>query len=293
MRFIILSFATFFFSSTFAWAEEKILTPPVLSAAECEKAYTDSEFQRMAAEAGDAFEQSNLANDYFSHGNYVEAAKWYKKAAEGGAYFAQSVLGEAYAPDFIEKYPYGHQAKKVAIALHEGKAIASDYAESVKWFRKAADQGVDDAQRLLGLLYRDGNGVKQDYTEAYFWMRLAHYDSERHQSSDAHHHYFQIGHERTYDKGQAAEEIKKQLTQEQIQNLENRVKEWKSPLFPDGPSHSTANVLGILCGKSYPIWSIIDEGDFFYITIPNTGNGGGYKFNKRTKEIVFIHGAEL
>ena len=49
----------------------------------------------------------------------------------------------------------------------------SNYAEAVKWFRKAAEQGHADAQYHLGWCYRKGEGVPQDTAEAVKWWRKA------------------------------------------------------------------------------------------------------------------------
>jgi TPR repeat protein len=43
----------------------------------------------------------------------------------------------------------------------------------VTWYRKAADQGFDEAQIHLGLMYADGKGVSQDYSLAHMWLNLA------------------------------------------------------------------------------------------------------------------------
>ena len=43
----------------------------------------------------------------------------------------------------------------------------------MKWFRKAAEQGDADAQFNLGVMYRNGQGVKQDDFEAVKWYRKA------------------------------------------------------------------------------------------------------------------------
>lgn len=45
--------------------------------------------------------------------------------------------------------------------------------DSVKYFRLAADQGNKDGQYGLGVMYRDGEGVKRDYIEARKWFTLA------------------------------------------------------------------------------------------------------------------------
>ena len=55
----------------------------------------------------------------------------------------------------------------------EGPGLPQDYAEAVKWYRKAADQGYAYAQNNLGLMYRDGRGVPQDYVQAHKWLNLA------------------------------------------------------------------------------------------------------------------------
>ncbi|MDG1340027.1 MAG: tetratricopeptide repeat protein, partial [Paracoccaceae bacterium] len=47
------------------------------------------------------------------------------------------------------------------------------YTEAVNWYRKAAEQGLAEAQSNLGIMYRNGQGVPQDYTEAVSWYRKA------------------------------------------------------------------------------------------------------------------------
>ena len=47
-----------------------------------------------------------------------------------------------------------------------GKDVTQDYEEAVRWFRKAADQGIAEAQYSLGVMYGEGQGVMQDYAEA-------------------------------------------------------------------------------------------------------------------------------
>ena len=51
--------------------------------------------------------------------------------------------------------------------------MPQDYAEAVKWYRKAADQGDAAAQFNLGVMYATGQGVPQDYAEAVKWYRKA------------------------------------------------------------------------------------------------------------------------
>src|SRR6266436_2993486 len=51
--------------------------------------------------------------------------------------------------------------------------VAKDEAEAVKWFRKAAEQNVADAQFSLGVCYANGRGVAEDDAESVKWFRKA------------------------------------------------------------------------------------------------------------------------
>jgi TPR repeat protein len=48
-----------------------------------------------------------------------------------------------------------------------------DYQTALKLWKPLAEQGDPTAQRNLGAMYGNGNGVKQDYKEALKWYRLA------------------------------------------------------------------------------------------------------------------------
>ena len=88
----------------------------------------------------------------YERGDYAEAVKWYRKAAEQGNAGAQFSLGFSYI---------------------KGEGVPQDYAEAVKWYRKAADQGATAAQLNLGLMYKNGWGGPQDYVQAHKWFNLA------------------------------------------------------------------------------------------------------------------------
>jgi hypothetical protein len=84
--------------------------------------------------------------------NHVEAAKWYRKAAEQGNANAQHNLGNCY---------------------ESGQGVPQNYDEAVKWFRKAANQRHPMAQANLGVMYEYGHGVLQDLVEAHKWFVLS------------------------------------------------------------------------------------------------------------------------
>ena len=59
----------------------------------------------------------------------------------------------------------------LGVCYFSGDGVAKDYEESVKWYRKAADQDYAQAQYNLGGSYRVGTGVPKDLVEAAKWYR--------------------------------------------------------------------------------------------------------------------------
>ena len=56
---------------------------------------------------------------------------------------------------------------------HDGKGgVTKDYKKAVTLYRKAAEQGHYVGQLNLGLMYELGYGVKEDYVTAYAWYDL-------------------------------------------------------------------------------------------------------------------------
>ena len=51
--------------------------------------------------------------------------------------------------------------------------VKQDYAEAVKWYRKAAKQNHANSQYNLAVMYYYGRGVQQDHAEAAKWARKA------------------------------------------------------------------------------------------------------------------------
>ena len=46
-----------------------------------------------------------------------------------------------------------------------------DYQQAFNWYQKSANQGYATAQYNLGVMYRDGQGVRQDYQQAFNWYQ--------------------------------------------------------------------------------------------------------------------------
>jgi nitrogen fixation-related uncharacterized protein len=84
--------------------------------------------------------------------NYgVEAAKWYRLAAEQGDGYAQHSLGRMY---------------------RLGQGVTMDLSEAAKWIRKAAEQGHKGAFSDMGSLYWEGLGVPGNDVLAYMWWKI-------------------------------------------------------------------------------------------------------------------------
>jgi len=49
---------------------------------------------------------------------------------------------------------------------YNGDGVGRDYAEALKWYRKAAAQGHNSGLCDVAYCYRNGHGVKQDYAKA-------------------------------------------------------------------------------------------------------------------------------
>ena len=64
-----------------------------------------------------------------------------------------------------------------AIAQTWSEVVAAyergDYATAYRGFRRHAEQGDDRAQIYLGVMYYDGDWVSQDYAESVKWFRRA------------------------------------------------------------------------------------------------------------------------
>ena len=56
---------------------------------------------------------------------------------------------------------------------YNGEGVPQNYAESIKWLMKAAEQNHPDAQFFLGSIYDNGEGVPQNHSEAVKYFKKA------------------------------------------------------------------------------------------------------------------------
>lgn len=90
---------------------------------------------------------------------------------------------------------------------YSSQSVEQDYTKAYKWTRKAAEQGDAIAQLNLGVMYFKGEGVSQDYVWAYTWVSLAAVGGE---STSQNH----------------LEKFKKEMTEEQIAEAKHRAETW-------------------------------------------------------------------
>jgi uncharacterized protein len=62
---------------------------------------------------------------------------------------------------------------ELGLRYEQGKGVAKDEVEAVKWFRKAAEQNYVDAQFNLGMCYERAEAGTEDWAEVYKWLSLA------------------------------------------------------------------------------------------------------------------------
>jgi TPR repeat protein len=132
---------------------------------------------------------------YCAKGDWLEAAKWYGKAAAAGDEDAAGSLGHIGRNwRFMYKTPMDPMIyAMIKRAADQGSAVSQfslaainypigdltfdetkgNLGEALIWYRRAADQGDVDAEVAMGLAYADGIGVPQDFVEAHKWYNIA------------------------------------------------------------------------------------------------------------------------
>ena len=139
--------------------------------------------------------QLRLGNIYFSGQpsigidiDYLQAAKWYEKAAKKGLDHAQNNLGNMYAfgigvTQNYEKavYWYSQAAERMhrtaitnlANFYSLGRGVEQDKEKAAELYAKAANLGDSNAQVELGKAYMQGEGVEKNPIQAVKWLRMA------------------------------------------------------------------------------------------------------------------------
>jgi TPR repeat protein len=181
------------------------------------------QYIRQSADAGYAPAQAVMG--YFAEIGFStppepeQAATYYTKAAAQGDRLSAWVLGRMYFTGIGEQRNLNEAERWLSKAANQGDAFGahllgslklekSDYAGAAAWFRKAAEQGLPQAQQQLGSMLKEGKGIPVDKFEACVWLLLS----------------FEAGNQ------SAAEDLKRletDLTSQQIEQAKSRVREFQ------------------------------------------------------------------
>jgi TPR repeat protein len=124
-------------------------------------------FAAPAAAQGRQMHQNFLdANAALDRGEYPRALRLYHSVADYGYIHDHSVADYGYI--------HAQEAQeRLGFMYDTGMGVTRDYAEAMRWYRLAADEGYPVAQWEIGDMYEEGHGVPQDYVEAVRWYRKA------------------------------------------------------------------------------------------------------------------------
>jgi len=148
---------------------------------------------RRAAEQGLLVAQYRLGCEREAEGDLIEAYKWYHHAAILGYPAAQEKLKELAAngdvvakaalktwseiQDMLKKANTGDRdaqgflGHEYANGPANRRGVPLDDKEAYKWWLKAADQGLADAQYMVGAWYCNGRGVEKDIEIGLKWLQ--------------------------------------------------------------------------------------------------------------------------
>ena len=63
--------------------------------------------------------------------------------------------------------------RNLGIMYAEGEGVPQDITQAVYWFSKAAEKGDAEVQIYLGIIYAKGVHVPQDYEKSIYWLTKA------------------------------------------------------------------------------------------------------------------------
>ena len=81
--------------------------------------------------------------------------------------------GDVSNPESVAKIEAAEAQFNLGVMYSKGQGVPQGYAEAVRWYRLAAEQGFAEAQTNLGTRYALGQGVPQNYVRAHMWFNLS------------------------------------------------------------------------------------------------------------------------
>jgi TPR repeat protein/type IV secretory pathway TraG/TraD family ATPase VirD4 len=110
---------------------------------------------RQPSQSADIAGLLKNGDESYARKDFADSLRWYRLAAD---------------PEGADPGDARAQVR-VANQYLNGKGVARDPAEALRWFRKAADQGNLDAEARIGVFYMEGTVVAQDYAQALSRLR--------------------------------------------------------------------------------------------------------------------------
>lgn len=125
------------------------------------------------------------ADQLYDQGKAKEALQIYLQAEHNQDSNTQNRIGVIYLKEYKDEKKavewftksanqgdmYGQY--NLGLMYKQGKGVKQDYQQAFDWFSKAAGQGNAQAMTALGNMYDDGTGVKKDEFEAVEWYMKA------------------------------------------------------------------------------------------------------------------------
>lgn len=181
-----------------------------------------------------------FANPSSRFKDLVEASRQYQMAATAGDADAQVALGKMYEAGYgvdqdfqraAELYRFAAKTARdveaqfrLADMYFHGRGFANDYDNAIEFYGKAARGGHPVAQYLLGIMYKDGWGVRKNAEEAFLWLSLAMRDEARVRAENA-----------KYDPRAQREQVLINLNKTQVNRTERRIKRFLEAWKPKQP----------------------------------------------------------
>lgn len=125
---------------------------------------------------------------YFDRGEYAKAFETLKRPADLGYIEAQYLIGLMYhqgkgvAEDDSEAVKYfrlaanrGHEIAQAYLGdmFYTGSGTRKNLKAALRFYKLSAEKGFAPAQHMLSIMYREGEGTVRDYGEALKWTRAA------------------------------------------------------------------------------------------------------------------------
>ncbi len=141
-----------------------------------------------AETASQAVSLVNIGISFYTKKNYVEARKYYEKAAILGDADGMYRLGDIYENGFGVDLDYkialrwyveasrrgsAEAMASVGAMISEGRGAHRDGSKAIRWLEAAALRGSSYAMNKMGQMYENGQHVSQNYSTAVRWYQAA------------------------------------------------------------------------------------------------------------------------